>query len=132
MTPDQPDTPGKPDDAEERDAARGERDGDSGDASEWWVDRYVLYAVRESTLWALLLVVMAHFAAFIASAVLATVRTGHPFGVTISTLLVVGTAWGVVAEVRRKGRMAGFTGLLAATWLLSAVVAYVGDRFGLL
>ena len=83
-------------------------------------------------LWALLLVVVTHFAAFIASVCLAALRTGHPLAVSISLLLVVGTGIGVRAEIRRKGKPAGLTWLLLATWLLSGGVAYLGDRFGLL
>ena len=101
-------------------------------ADEWWVDRFILYPARDPTLWALLLVVVAHFAAFIASACLTALRTGHPLGVSISLLLLVGTAGAVRAEIRRKGKAAGLTWLLLATWLLSGGVAYVGDRFGLL
>ena len=102
------------------------------DTDEWWVDRFILYAARESMLWAMGLVVVAHFAAFIASALLAAIRTAHPVGVSISLLLLVGTGIGARAEIRRKGRPAGLTWLLLATWLLSGIVAYVGDRYGLL
>ena len=110
----------------------GERSTEQTDTDEWWVDRFILYSARESTLWVVLFVVIAHFAAFIASACLAALRTGHPLGVSISLLLLVGTAAGVRAEIRRKGKAAGLTWLLLATWLLSGGVAYVGDRFGLL
>ena len=96
------------------------------------MDRYLLYSARESMLWGLLIVVLAHFAAFIASALLAAGRTGHPLAVSISLLLIGGTGWGVWAEVRRKGRLAGLTWLLVATWVLSGLTAYVGDRYGLL
>ena len=105
---------------------------DTSDTSEWWVDRYLLYSARESMLWGLLFVVLAHFAVFIASVVLAAARTGHPLAVTISLLLIGGTGWSVRAEVRRKGKLAGLTWLLAATWLLSGLAAYVGDRYALL
>jgi heme/copper-type cytochrome/quinol oxidase subunit 3 len=104
----------------------------TADTDEWWVDRYVLYSMREPMLWALLFVVLAHFAAFIASAVLTAGRTGHPVAISLSLLLLGGTAWSVRAEVRRKGKLAGLTWLLAATWILSGVTAYVGDRLDLL
>ena len=102
------------------------------EADEWWVDRFILYAVRESMLWALLLVVLAHVAAFIATALLAAIRTGHPLGISISLLLVGGTAASVRAEVRRKGRPAGLSWLLLATWSLSGVIGWAGHRLELL
>ena len=119
---------------DEDDATSGdpERAAEPTDSDEWWVDRFVLYSARESTLWVLLFVVIAHFAAFIASVCLAALRTGHSLAVSISLLLVVGTAFGVRAEIRRKGKVAGLTWMLVATWLLSLGVAYVGDRFDLL
>lgn len=105
---------------------------EASDTDEWWVDRFILRGARDSMLWALGFVVLAHFAGFIASAVLAAVRTAHPVGVSISLLLLAGTALSVRAEVRRKGKAAGLTWLLLATWALSGIVAYVGDRYGLL
>ena len=126
-------TAGESDRESGRDSAlNSERNAEQIDADEWWVDRFILYPAREPMLWALLVVVLAHFAAFIASALLAALRTGHPVGVSVSLFLVVGTASGVRAEIRRKGRAAGLTWLLLATWLLSGAVAYLGDRFGLL
>jgi len=104
----------------------------ASDADEWWVDRFILYSARESMLWALGLVVVGHFAVFIASVVLVAIRSAHPLGVSISLLLLAGTGLGVRAEIRRKGRPAGLTWLLLATWLLSGILAYVGDRYHLL
>ena len=98
----------------------------------WWVDRYILYAARESMLWPLLIVVLAHFAAFIASVLLPAWRTGNSLAVTLSLLMVVGTGLSVRAEVRRKGRPAGLTWMLAATWGMSGIAAYAGNRFDLL
>jgi hypothetical protein len=122
-------------DESEDPATAGASSGDSPappHADVWWVDRYVLYAARESTLWALFVVVLAHFAVFIASVGLVSARTLHPFALSICLMLVGITVWGVVAEVRRKGKAAGLTWLLLATWLLSGVAAYVGNRWELL
>lgn len=105
---------------------------DSAGVDEWWVDRFVLYMARESMLWGLLLVVLAHVAAFIASASLTAARTLHPFAIAISLLLVGITVWGILAEVRRKGRAAGLSWLLLATWLMSGVLAYFGYRYDFL
>lgn len=133
MSSDTPDRPDRPDRSDRSDRS-GDSDGSDGPdgTDEWWVDRFILYSVRESMLWALLLVVLAHIAGFVASALLATLRTGHPAGVAISLMLVGGTAASVRAEVRRKGKPAGLTWLLLATWLLSGLVAWAGDQFGLL
>ena len=105
---------------------------DSAGADEWWVDRFILYMARESMLWGLLVVVLAHVAAFIASAGLTAARTLHPFAIVISLALVGITVWGILAEVRRKGRAAGLSWLLLATWLMSGVLAYFGYRYDFL
>ena len=105
---------------------------DRPDTDEWWVDRFILYMARESMLWLLLFVIVAHISAFIASAGLTAARTLHPFAIAISLVLVGFSVWGVVAEVERKGKLAGLTWLLLATWLLGGVLAYLGNRYDFL
>ena len=99
---------------------------------ELWVDRWILPAVRESTLFPLLLVVIGHVVAFAAPALLFAVRDRHT-GARVALLALAVLTFGCVRfEIRRHHRPDLLSAILLATWLVSAVVAWACNRYGLL
>ncbi len=108
-----------------------ETGGDRQPEGELWVDRWILPAVRESTLFPLLLVVIGHAVAFIAPALLFAVRD-RQFGAQVALFaLIVLTSGCVRFEVRRHRRPDVLSAILLATWLLSGATAWACDRYGL-
>ena len=98
---------------------------------ELWVDRWILPAVRESTLFPLLLVVIGHAVAFVAPALLFAVRD-RQIGARLALLALAVLTFGCVRfEFRRHRRPDLLSAILLATWLASGVAAWACDRYGL-
>jgi hypothetical protein len=109
-------------------------DNDPAESSndELWVDRYLLPAVREFTLFPLLLVVIGHVVAFIAPALLFALRD-RSFGAMLALFAMgVLTVQCVRFEVARHGRPDILSGILLATWLASGAAAWACDHYHLL
>jgi len=93
------------------------------------VDRFVLQFVRDPLLWPVLIVVIAHLAAFVAPVLLLGLRDGRISSVA-ALLGLAGLSAGVVRhEWREKRRVGPRCGLLAAAWLVSIAAAYAADRY---
>lgn len=113
------------------DSKKSQFDGDTS-GGELWIDRYVYPAVRESTLFPLLLVVIGHVVAFIAPALLFAVRDRSfasmiaLFGITVLSVQCVRF------EVARSGRPDVLSWILLATWLVSGATAWACDHYQLL
>jgi hypothetical protein len=98
---------------------------------ELWVDRWILPAVRESTLFPLLLVVIGHVVAFTAPALLFALRD-QQFGARVAVLALLVLTFGCVRfEVRRHRRPDILSAILLATWLASGAAAWACNRYGL-
>ncbi len=98
---------------------------------ELWVDRWILPAVRESTLFPLLLVVIGHVVAFVAPALLFAVRDRH-IGARMALLVLVVLTFGCVRiEIRRHRRPDLLSAILLATRLASGAAAWACNRYGL-
>ena len=98
---------------------------------ELWVDRWLLPAIRESTLFPLLLVVIGHVIAFVAPALLFALRDRR-IGAQIALFALAVLTFGCVRfEIRRHRRLDLLSAILLATWLASGVVAWACDRYGL-
>lgn len=98
---------------------------------ELWVDRWILPAVRESTLFPLLLVVIGHVVAFVAPALLFAVRD-RQIGARLAVLALAVLTFGCVRfEFRRHRRPDLLSAILLATWLASGAAAWACDRYGL-
>jgi hypothetical protein len=95
-----------------------------------WIDRAVLPFVRESTLWPIAIIIVGHAIAFLAPLLLLAIRDARTPAVVALVLLLGGTGLGVRSEARSRG-LGAFTGLLTATWALSAIGAVYADRSGL-
>jgi hypothetical protein len=86
--------------------------------------------LRESTLWPVLAVVLAHGVLGIAVILLFALRSGG--AAWLGPLLLAGLSVEGVVRARRRGRLALVAGGLAALWLLGIAVAIAGGRLGLL
>ena len=93
-----------------------------------WVDRFILPFVRESTLWPVLIVLVAHVVAFVGPAMIFAVRDEGRGSMAVLAVLVVLSALVVRFEWRREGRPAALTALTAVTWVSSAAFAWLANR----
>lgn len=93
-----------------------------------WVDRFILPFVRESTLWPVLIVLIAHAVAFIGPAMLFAVRDGSRASAVVVALLLVASALVVRFEWRRDHRLAALTITTAVTWLASVAFAWISHE----
>jgi hypothetical protein len=93
------------------------------------VERVVMPFVRESTLWPVLIVLVAHVALAIAMALLLALRDRRIASMAALAGLVGLTVAAVSKELRR-GRPGVLCGLLLASWLLGAALATVADHYG--
>ena len=96
-----------------------------------WVERWILPFVRESTLWPILIVIIGHASAFMTAALLIGLREGR-FAAAVAVLGLLFISGNVVRyEWARVGRPGALAGVVLATWLLTGLLAYLADRYGL-
>lgn len=95
-----------------------------------WVERFVLVFVRESMLWPVLLVLVAHAAAFLGMAMLLALRERRIPALAALALLLVGSARVVWFEVSLRRRPGALTWLLAVVWSSSAALAWLAQHYG--
>ncbi len=112
--------------------ARGERGDEPEKPGQSRLERHVLVYVRDPLLWPVLVVVIAHVAVFVAPLMLSAARDAQPTVVALLAVLGLLSGAGVLAELRRRRRPGAVCVLLGSTWLLSAVVAFTADRYGIL
>ena len=112
-----------------------EFDSDSRDESangELWIDRYLLPAIREFTLFPLLLVVIGHAVAFITPALLFAVRDRSFFSMVALFAIGALTVGCIRFEGGRHGRPDVLSAIVLATWLASGAAAWACDHYQLL
>jgi hypothetical protein len=95
-----------------------------------WADRWLLPFVRDSTLWPVLLVAVAHAAVFLAPTLLLAVRDRRAAAQGAVLLLAALTLKSVWQELRRRRRLAALNAVLVCVWLLGIVLAVLADRYG--
>jgi hypothetical protein len=96
------------------------------------VDRWVMPYVSDSTLWPVLIVVLAHIAAFIAPVVLFAVRDRH-YPAMVAVLGTLYLTYGILRyDLRRFRRPATLSLLALITWITSLLAAYYGGAKGFL
>jgi hypothetical protein len=92
---------------------------------ESWVAPYV----RDPTLWPVLIVVVVHVVAFVAPALLLSIRDGGVGSTVTLGIAAAATTVAVFKEYRIRGGPRELTWVLAATWLASAGVAWLAHRY---
>lgn len=107
-------------------------DGAEGDDAPDAVERWVLPYFRDSSLWPVLLVVLAALTAFVATAALFAIRDREPLGIVATGLLVVGSLRAMRWEWQVRERFGAIGITLVVVWVLAAVTAWYGARSGLI
>jgi hypothetical protein len=95
-------------------------------------ERWLLPYYEDSALWPVLMVVLAHVAAFGAAAILFAVRDGRPVALLGTFFLVVGSVMSIRWERRERGGFRAFGWTVVATWLASLALAWAGWRYDFL
>ncbi len=98
---------------------------------ELWVDRWILPALRESTLLPLVLVMIGHMVAFVAPTLVFALRDGE-IGARMAVLGLIALTFPCVRfEVRRHGRPGLLSAWIGATWLAVIAAAWACSRYSL-
>ncbi|MFV1979365.1 MAG: hypothetical protein ACC649_08435 [Myxococcota bacterium] len=98
---------------------------------ELWVDRWILPALRDTSLLAIVLVVAGHFVAFAAPMLIFAVRDRR-IGAQLAVLGLMVLTFGCVRfEVRRHGHPGLLSAWIGATWLAAIAAAWVCSRYSL-
>lgn len=95
-------------------------------------ERWLLPYYEDSALWPVLLVVLAHAAAFSAAAILFAVRDRLPVAILGTFFLIVGSGRAIRWETRMRGGFRAFSWTILATWLISGAMAWAGWRYNFL
>lgn len=107
-------------------------DATEGEEPRGALERWVLPYFEDSTLWPVLLVVLAAIAAFLAPVLASAVRDLHLLSIVAAALALLGSIRLVVWEWRVRGRPGGIGAGVIVIWGLAAVAAWYGARGGLL
>lgn len=95
------------------------------------IDRVVLPFVRDPALWPILVILIAHIAAFVAPVLLFALREGR-IASFAALFGLAGLSVGLVRhEWRERGRPGPLCGLTLATWLVAIAAAFAADRYGI-
>ena len=107
------------------------READESGESQSWFDTWIRPYVVESTLWPILIVMLASLAAFVAPVVLSALRDRRIASMAALAVLLVasGRAIGVDVAKRRVGLI---TGLVLAAWAMTGLFAYFAGRWHLI
>ncbi len=105
-----------------------DRDGEEPHGVDLWVMPYI----RDSTLWPVLVVLIAHVVAFITPLMLYAIRDER-IGPIIAMVIVVGlTVRGFVWEIRTRNQFGAISWLIVVSWIASAIAAYFADMHNFL
>lgn len=94
-----------------------------------FVERWILPYASESALWPVLVVVLAHVAAFTAPLVLFALRDGSGAAGGVLAALALASLLLLRFEWRHWGRPGALAGMLAAAWLLTAAAAWLAHHY---
>ena len=96
------------------------------------IDRFVLPFMRDPALWPILVIFVAHIAAFVAPVLLFALRDGRiPSFAALFGL--AGLSIGLVRhESLDRGRPGPLSGLTLATWLVAIAAAFAANHYGII
>jgi ABC-type multidrug transport system permease subunit len=97
-----------------------------------FVDRWILPYVEDSSLWAVLFVLLAHMVAFVAPVMLFALRDRNIGAMVVAVAMLYGSALTVRWEYRHRGRLSTLTVLLIIIWISGGLGAYFSDKHGFL
>lgn len=96
------------------------------------VDLWVMPYIRDSTLWPVLIVLIAHVVAFVSPVLLLALRDRRPGPMVTGVVLVLLSLRGFHWEVQARRKFGAISWIIVTTWVASLVAAYFGDRFDVL
>lgn len=98
---------------------------------EFWVDRWVLPALRDLALLPLVLVVIGHVVAFTAPTLIFALRD-RSFAAQLALLGLLALSFACVRfEIRRQHRPGVLSAWLGATWLVALAAAWACNHYSL-
>lgn len=92
------------------------------------VDLWIMPYIRDSSLWAVLFVLMAHVVAFVTPLLLYAVRDGRVGPLIAMGIVVLLSVRGIVWEIRARKTFGAISWLIVACWIGSFVAAYFANR----
>jgi len=99
--------------------------------SESRLERSLLTFVREPMLWPVLVAIVGHAIALLVPVILLALRERR-LSSAVLLLLLIGLSISLLRrEVRLRGRPSPLSGVVWATWTLSAGAAWVADHYGI-
>ncbi len=108
-----------------------EPSGEREPRGELWVDRWILSALRDSSLLPLVLVAVGHMAAFITPMLIFALRDRR-IGAQMAMFALITLTFGCVRfEVRRHGRPGLLSAWIGTTWLTALAAAWACNRYSL-
>ena len=96
------------------------------------VERWVMPYFEDSSLWPVLLVVLAHIAAFMTPLVLMAVRDRTVPGIVCGLILAYFTFVSLRWEWRHRGRLGALAFGVGLVWLMAGLAAYYSDQIGIM
>jgi len=109
----------------------GNAGGEREPRGEFWVERWILPALRESTLLPIALVVVGHIVAFVAPTLIFALRDRR-LGAQIALFGLITLTFGCVrAEVRRCGRPGLLSAWIGGAWIAAIAAAWACNRYSL-
>jgi hypothetical protein len=98
---------------------------------ELWVERWILPALRDSSLLPLVLVIVGHVVAFSAPMLIFALRDRR-LGAQMALFGLIALSFGCVRfELRRQRRPGPLSGWIGATWLAAIAAAWACNRYSL-
>jgi len=95
------------------------------------LERNLLTFLREPMLWPVLVAIIGHAVALLVPVILLAVRERRLSSAALLLLLVGLSASLLRRETRLRGRPGALSGVVWATWSLSAGAAWVADHYGI-
>jgi hypothetical protein len=118
-------------DQDTREPAPDEQQAGGSDTKLSAFDRYLLPCLKESTLWPVVIVLIAHAAAFLLPAILFSFRDRSPPAM-LAIAVLFGLSLRACGSDWRRRKFGPLSGLLLAIWLLAAAAAYFANKWQLL
>ena len=93
------------------------------------LERFIMHYFEDSALWPIVIVIMGHLVALSSFTLLPAVRDRKISAMLAAALLLYGSFLVLRWEYQKHGHLGIIALLLAVTWALSGLVAYVGHLY---
>ncbi len=93
------------------------------------LEGFLMHYLEDSALWPIVVVVIGHAVALGSLSLLLALRERRTSAILATLLLLYASFLGVRWEYRRHGHLKTITWLLVITWVISALIAYLGHTY---